>query len=143
MWQVLAYVLVTAGEVLISVTSLAFFYTQAPRKMKSAIMSIKMFAVSLGNLVTAGVNFLIMRPDGSSSLEGANYFLFFVGLMLVTGLLFIPMAKRYEVQSYMQDHEGDGDASDDSEEPSSSDASVSGSGPSDDCLLYTSDAADE
>lgn len=118
MWQVFAYVLITAGEVLISITSLAFFYTQAPRKMKSAIMSIKMFAVSLGNLVAAGVNFLIMRPDGTSSLEGANYFLFFVALMLVTGVLFIPVARAYKVESYMQDHSEGGEDDDASEQSS-------------------------
>ena len=102
-WQLLAYALVTAGEVLISVTSLEFFYTQAPRKMKSMIMSIKMFAVSLGNLVAAVVNFLIMNPDKTSKLPGASYFLFFVGLMVLTGLIFIPVAKVYKVRNYMQD----------------------------------------
>jgi proton-dependent oligopeptide transporter, POT family len=103
-WQLLAYALMTAGEVLVSVTSLAFFYTQAPLKMKSAIMSVKMFAVSLGNLVTAGVNFLIMSADGETSkLPGASYYLFFVGMMMLTALLFIPMARAYNVNSFMQD----------------------------------------
>jgi len=102
-WQLLAYALMTAGEVLISVTSLEFFYTQSPRKLKSAIMSIKMFSVSLGNLFAAGVNFAIMNPDGTSKLPGASYYLFFVGLMLVTGVIFIPVARAYRVKNYMQD----------------------------------------
>ena len=106
-WQILAYVLMTAGEVLISVTSLEFFYTQAPRKMKSAIMSIKMFAVSLGNLVAAGVNFLIMNDDGSSKLPGATYYLFFVGLLVLNGLIFIPVAYKYRVRNYMQGDDDD------------------------------------
>ncbi|MEZ4439986.1 MAG: POT family MFS transporter [Polyangiaceae bacterium] len=104
-WQLLAYALMTAGEVMISVTSLEFFYTQAPRKMKSVIMSVKMFAVSLGNLVAAGVNFVILNPDGSSKLPGASYYLFFVAVMLVTGVVFIPVARAYRVKSYMQDAE--------------------------------------
>jgi POT family proton-dependent oligopeptide transporter len=102
-WQILAYALVTTGEVLISITSIEFFYTQAPRKMKSAIMSVKMFAMSLGNLVAAGVNVAIMNDDGSSKLPGASYFLFFVGLMVVTGLIFIPVAMRYQTKEYLQD----------------------------------------
>ncbi|MBK8014606.1 MAG: POT family MFS transporter [Deltaproteobacteria bacterium] len=102
LWQIFAYVLMTAGEVLISVTSLEFFYTQAPRKMKSAIMSIKMFAVSLGNLVTAGVNFLIMNDDGSSKLPGATYYLFFAAMLVLNGVIFIPVARSYKEKSYMQ-----------------------------------------
>lgn len=105
-WQLLAYALMTAGEVMVSVTSLAFFYTQAPRKMKSLVMSIKMFSVSLGNLVAAGVNFVIMDADGKTSkLPGASYYLFFVAVMLVTGIIFIPVAKAYRVKSYMQGEE--------------------------------------
>ena len=102
-WQLFAYVLVTAGEVMVSVTSLEFFYTQAPRKMKSLVMSVKMFAVSLGNLFAAGVNFVIMNPDGKTSkLPGASYYLFFVGVMVTTALIFIPVARAYKEKSYMQ-----------------------------------------
>ena len=104
-WQILAYALMTAGEVLISVTSLEFFYTQAPLAMKSAIMAIKMFAVSLGNLVAAGVNFAITNPDGSSMLDGETYFLFFAGMLIVNGLIFIPVARAYQVRNYMQGNE--------------------------------------
>lgn len=104
-WQLLAYALITAGEIMVSVTSLEFFYTQAPRKMKSAIMSIKMLSVSLGNGVTAGVNFFILNDDGSSKLPGATYYAFFFGLMLVTAVLFIPVARAYQIKNYMQEAE--------------------------------------
>ena len=107
-WQLLAYALITAGEVMVSVTALEFFYTQGPRKMKSTIMSIKMFSVSLGNLVTAGVNLIIMNEDGKTSkLPGASYYWFFVGLMVLTGLVFIPVAMRYPVKNYLQDEDED------------------------------------
>ena len=39
-WQVLAYAILTAAEVLISITCLEFSYTQAPNNMKSFIMAI-------------------------------------------------------------------------------------------------------
>ena len=78
--------------------------------MKSVIMSVKMFAVSLGNLVAAGVNFVILNPDKTSKLPGASYYLFFVGMMLVTGLIYIPVARAYKVKNYMQDDEEAGEA---------------------------------
>ena len=39
-WQILAYALLTASEVMVSITCLEFSYTQAPKKMKSLIYSI-------------------------------------------------------------------------------------------------------
>jgi len=61
-WQILAYALLTAAEVLVSITALEFAYTQAPRKMKSVVMSLYMFSVAIGNFLTAGVNQVIQIP---------------------------------------------------------------------------------
>ena len=55
-WQILAYGLLTAAEVLVSIVALEFSYTQAPRTMKSLVLGLFLFAVSLGNLFTAAVN---------------------------------------------------------------------------------------
>jgi POT family proton-dependent oligopeptide transporter len=63
-WQVLAYVLLTAAEVMVSITCLEFSYTQAPRKMKSVIMALFLMSVSLGNIFTAAVNNYIIVPEG-------------------------------------------------------------------------------
>ena len=62
-WQVLAYAILTASEVMVSITGLEFAYTQAPKKMKSVVMALFLMSVSLGNLFTAGVNNFIMVPD--------------------------------------------------------------------------------
>ena len=35
-WQIVAYLVLTAAEVMVSVTCLEFSYTQAPREMKSS-----------------------------------------------------------------------------------------------------------
>ena len=70
-WQLLAYAILTAGEVLVSITGLEFSYTQAPRKMKSIIMAMYLFSVSLGNAFTALVNQVIQNSDGTSKLSGA------------------------------------------------------------------------
>ncbi len=57
-WQFLAYVILTLGEAMVSITGLEFSYTQAPNKMKSAVMAAWLFCVSLGNQFTAQVNCL-------------------------------------------------------------------------------------
>ena len=92
-WQALAYAIMTAAEVMVSITCLEFSYTQAPPKMKSLMMAVNLLSVSLGNLFTAlvnGVNSLFKAPSGESMLgHGANYYLFFCGVMLVTAVAFI------------------------------------------------------
>jgi len=100
-WQLLAYVVLTAAEVMVSITCLEFSYTQAPKTMKSFVMAFFMLSISLGNLFTSAVNFIIRNPDGSSALEGADYFLFFTVLMLVTAVLFVVVARYYRGQSYI------------------------------------------
>jgi len=102
-WQLLAYVVLTSAEVMVAITCLEFSYTQAPRRMKSFVMAFFMMSIAVGNLFTSAVNFLIGNPDGSSKLEGADYYVFFTGLMLFTALLFVVAAKFYRGQIHLQD----------------------------------------
>jgi POT family proton-dependent oligopeptide transporter len=62
-WQILAYSILTAAEVMVSITGLEFAYTQAPKRMKSVIMALFLMSVSLGNYFTAAVNHNIVVPD--------------------------------------------------------------------------------
>jgi POT family proton-dependent oligopeptide transporter len=87
LWQVPQYLLLTTGEVLVSVTGLEFSYTQAPRSMRSTIMSIWYLTVFLGNLLTFLVQFV--------RLSGVAYFSLFALLMLVAAFGFRAMARRY------------------------------------------------
>jgi len=102
-WQILAYLLLTASEVMVSVTHLEFSYTQAPQKMKSLVMCTYLGAVSLGNVFTAGVNFFIQNPDGTVKLAGAAYFFFFTKIMFATAIVFILVAGFYRGKTYIQD----------------------------------------
>ena len=104
-WQVLAYVFLTSGEVMISVTIMEFSYTQAPKKMKSFIASVNLLTISLGNAFTAGVNKFIQNPDKTSKLEGASYYWFFTIVMLVMAVLFIFVAVFYKEKTYIQDEQ--------------------------------------
>jgi len=102
-WQVNAYILITAAEVMVSITCLEFSYTQAPKRMKSFIMAIFLLSVTLGNLFTAGVNQFIQNEDGTVKLEGASYYWFFTGAMFVTAILFVFVAALYKERTYIQD----------------------------------------
>lgn len=102
-WQVLAYVILTAAEVMVSITCLEFSYTQAPNSMKSIVMSLYMLSVSLGNFITAGVNAVISNADGTSKLPGASYYWFFTGLMLVAAVIFIAVAMTYRGKEHIQE----------------------------------------
>jgi POT family proton-dependent oligopeptide transporter len=86
-WQVPQYLLLTAAEVLVSVTGLEFSYTQAPRSMRSTVMSIWFLTVFLGNLLTFLVQFV--------KLSGAAYFAFFAALMLAAAFAFREVARHY------------------------------------------------
>ncbi|MEN6578439.1 MAG: MFS transporter, partial [Phycisphaerales bacterium] len=102
-WQVVAYVFLTAAELMVSITSLEFAYTQAPNKMKSLIQAANLLSICLGNIFAAVVNIAIENPDGTSKLPGASYYWFFAIVMLVTSVLFIPVALWYKPKDHIQD----------------------------------------
>ncbi len=101
-WQLMAYLILTAAEVMVSITCLEFSYTQAPNAMKSFVMAFFMLSVAVGNLFTSAVNFVIHNPAGKSYLEGAWYFWFFTAAMLVTAVLFLVVTRFYREQMYIQ-----------------------------------------
>jgi POT family proton-dependent oligopeptide transporter len=102
-WQIAAFVVLTAAEIMVSVTHLEFAYTQSPKKMKSLVMCTYLGSVALGNVFTAAVNFFIQSKDGMVKLAGANYFYFFVAVMAVTAVLFVFFARFYRGKVYIQD----------------------------------------
>ncbi len=68
-WQILAYFILTAAELLVSVTALEFSYKQAPLRIKSFIMALFLLSTSLGNLLVAVVNFAIVKPVHATKIE--------------------------------------------------------------------------
>ena len=100
-WQILAYIVLTAAEVMVSITCLEFSYTQAPHRMKSFVMAFFLLSVAAGNLFTSLVNFFIQNEDGSSKLAGADYFLFFTVLMFVTAMVFSIVSRYYRGRTYI------------------------------------------
>lgn len=102
-WQLGGYMIITAAEILVSITALEFSYTQAPKRMKSLVMGAFLMSVSIGNLFTAAVNVFIQNADGTSKLEGPSYYLFFAAAMAITAVLFVPVAVWYKERTYIQD----------------------------------------
>jgi len=88
LWQLPQYLLITSAEVLVSVTGLEFSYTQAPRSMKSTIMSIWFLTIWAGNLLTGLVSKLAF-------FQGWGFFAFFTLLMLAAAIGFAFIARGY------------------------------------------------
>jgi len=102
-WQILACLLLTGSEVLVSITCLEFAYTQAPKEMKSFVMAIFLLTVSLGNYFTSAVKFFIINEDGSSKLPGSSEFWFWTVLVFIAALIFIRVSKNYVVKEHLQE----------------------------------------
>jgi POT family proton-dependent oligopeptide transporter len=95
MWQFVPYLILTMAEILISITGLEFAYTQAPRAMKSTIMSFWLLTVFVGNLFTAYISEI-------NVFKGATFFLFFAALMLAVSFVFTLSARRFQVREYLE-----------------------------------------
>lgn len=95
LWQVIPFLVITMAEVMISITGLEFAYTQAPRSMKSTIMSMWLLTVFFGNMITAYIAKV-------NVFEGGNFFMFFAILMAVFGVVFALIAKNYKMQDFME-----------------------------------------
>ncbi|MBI4424758.1 MAG: POT family MFS transporter [Elusimicrobia bacterium] len=95
-WQVIPYLLITCSEIMISITGLEFAYTQAPRSMKSTIMSFWFLTVFAGNMLTAFIAEL-------NIFQGATFFFFFAGLMAAVSGIFVWSAMRYKPREYFEE----------------------------------------
>jgi POT family proton-dependent oligopeptide transporter len=95
LWQAGPYLLLTLAEVLVSTTGLEFAYSQAPRAMKSTIMSFWNLTVTIGNLITATISAL-------NVFEGGTQYLFYALLVLASACVFAVLARGFVVRDYFQ-----------------------------------------
>ena len=102
-WQILAYAILTSGEIFVSITCLEISYTHAPKKLKSILVSLFLLSIALGNAITSIVNFYNIKTDGSEILNQTNYFLFFTILMLLITLIFMVTSRHFKEKIYLQD----------------------------------------
>jgi POT family proton-dependent oligopeptide transporter len=100
LWQTWPYLVLTAGEVLVSNTGIEFAFREAPATMRSTLMSFWLLTVAVGNLGVAQLTHLNVRahrPGGIDELyiSGVGQFLLYAALLLVVAFVFVAVAKRY------------------------------------------------
>jgi POT family proton-dependent oligopeptide transporter len=98
MWQFFPYLVITIAEVMVSITGLEFAYTQAPKSMKSSIMSMWLLTVFFGNQLVSFITKIELYPVAST-----GYFFFFAAVMGLFALIFAFMASGYKVKNFMED----------------------------------------
>ena len=54
-WMIPQYIVITIGEVMLSVTGLEFSYSQAPASMKSVVQAAWLLTVAFGNIIVIAV----------------------------------------------------------------------------------------
>ncbi|MFY2557115.1 POT family MFS transporter [Corallococcus terminator] len=94
-WQILPYVVLTLGEILMSTTGLEFAYTQAPREMKGTIQSVWLVTNTLANVAVAIAAAL-------NVFSGSGQFFFYAGMALIAAVGMALVARRYVVRDYFQ-----------------------------------------
>jgi POT family proton-dependent oligopeptide transporter len=101
-WQLLAYVILTLGEAMVSITGLEFSYTQSPNSMKSSVMALWLLTVASGELFVGLVNKWILGAGGAHKVSAYQYFTFFTWLMLGAAVVFVIVASFYKGRTYLQ-----------------------------------------
>ena len=105
-WQILPYILLTLGEVLVSATALEFAYSQAPPAMKGVIMAMWYLTSTFGNLWVMLTNAAVRNEAVTTHIaatglsENAFLMFFFAGFAFVAAAAFALYARSYP----MQDH---------------------------------------
>lgn len=84
------YVIMTAGEVMFSVTGLEFAYSQAPSSMKSLLQACWLLTVAFGNVI------VVIIAEAKFFQSQAHEFFLFAALMIVDMAVFGLIARRYE-----------------------------------------------
>lgn len=104
-WQILAYILLAASEILVSVTCLEYAYTHSPKSMKSTMSALYLLGISAGNLLTGLINSNIADKGFFSRFTGAKYYWLFIGMLVFFIILYLLVAKRLPEKKYVGEEE--------------------------------------
>lgn len=92
-WQVVPYIVLELGEVLLSASGLEFAYAQAPKSLKSTVMSLWLLTTAAGNFLVAVITTINSRFVHAT---GTTEFLFYAGVMLSAAGVFAVIARGYQ-----------------------------------------------
>ncbi|KAG8232131.1 hypothetical protein J437_LFUL012140 [Ladona fulva] len=90
MWLLPQYIVITAGEIMFSITGLEFSFTQAPSSMKSVMQAAWLLTVAFGNLI------VVIIAEAKFFESQTSEFFLFAGLMVAVMILFLFMARDYK-----------------------------------------------
>jgi POT family proton-dependent oligopeptide transporter len=111
-WQVLPYIVLTLGEVLVSTTGLEFAYSQAPPSMKGALMASWCLAVTIGNLWVLVVNAAVRNATVTDFIASMGFgvtafqMFFFAAFAFIAALAFGIVARSYRLVDYYRSFAG-------------------------------------
>lgn len=88
-WMIPQYFVVTVGEVLFSITGLAFAYSQAPITMKSVVQAAWLMTTAVGSLV------VVIVAQSQFFTSQVLEFMFFAVLLMVATIMFMAMSCCY------------------------------------------------
>ena len=109
LWQTVPYIVLTAGEVLVSATGNEFAYTHAPKTMKSTMTSLWLLTISVGNLLVALFTWLARTLGGAGAADAgaqaasAAQFYRYAGLTFLVSLVFLYVASQFRARNYSED----------------------------------------
>jgi POT family proton-dependent oligopeptide transporter len=97
-WQILPYIVITIGEVLVSTTGLEFAFTQAPRSLRSTITSFWLLTNAAGQLLVVGITTVLggSGGGGGGGAVSSGRFMLYAGLMGVVAVVFVIVAQFYK-----------------------------------------------
>ncbi|WP_242103952.1 oligopeptide:H+ symporter [Lysobacter sp. M2-1] len=103
-WQMLPYLLLTFGEVLVSATALEFAYSQATQGMKGIIMAFWYLASTFGSLWVLMTNAAVRNDGVTTWIAGTGYsenaflMFFFAAFAFAAAAAFALYARNYRMQ---------------------------------------------
>ena len=100
-WQILAFAVLSAGEVLVSITGLEYAYTQSPPSMKSTMTAIWYFTYSVGSFFNTIVNSSIANHGFYSRFTGASFFWLFVCICFGFFIIFLFVSPKLKEKAYL------------------------------------------
>ncbi|KAK9877999.1 hypothetical protein WA026_020212 [Henosepilachna vigintioctopunctata] len=99
LWLLPQYIIITAAEILYSITGLEFSYSQAPVTMKSVLTAAFLLTDALGNVI-------IVIIESSKIFDKASYdFMLYTVLMILDMLVFAYLASRYQYVDFEKNDE--------------------------------------
>ncbi len=105
-WQFLAYIILAASEILVSVTCLEYAYTHSPASMKSTMSALYLLGISMGNYFDTLVNGSIANGGFFSKFEGARYYWFFAEVLVVFIILYLFVSRKIPEKNYVAESAG-------------------------------------